>query len=600
MITPPRLWRRLKALLAAPALDQDLDEEIRFHLEMETQRRIASGEDPVRAREAARRVFGGVSRHYEDTRDARGTRPVEEFLRDLRIAGRMLATRRTFAIVSILTLAIGIGATTSLGAAVYHVLLRPYPFAEADRIVAVWQNDSRTPERGGEFAPGNFVDLATRARAFDLIAAAEPWSVDWIGPEGPERFDAALVTQDAFPIQGLRPLLGRTFRPDEFVAGSDNVVVFSEQLWRNRFGADSSLIGRSLVLDSVPRLVIGVASPEALRPYAADVFLPRVARGDEATQRRNGYWTVFGRLAPGVSVERANVELRALSAQIASEQPATNRHTEFSVVGLREAMTGNTRRSLLVLLAAVALVLLIACVNVATLQIGEAVRRRRELAIRTAIGAGRGRLVRQLLTESLLLAALGSVAGLAVAFAGVRVIRAFAPSDLWMLRTLTFDAPLVGFAASLALGCTFVIALMPVMSARRIRLSESLAAGGRSGVGLDRRRAGRALVVSEVALALVLLVGAGLLIRSLVSLMNVDRGYRTANVLATNVQAWSYYPTAAHRTEFVRQAIARLEAVPAIERAGMTSALPLSWPIGLERTRVTVEGRPVAPGDEAP
>ena len=600
MLTPSRLWRRLWALVTSRTLDDDLDEEIRFHLDMETEQRVRQGMDPASAREAARRDFGIVTHHREETRDARGTRALEELLRDLRIGSRVLLSRPTFAGVSILTLAIGIGATSALGAAVYHVLLKPYPFPEADRIVAVWQKDTRSTEPRGEFSPGNFVDLSERARSLDLIAAAEPWSVDWIGPEGPERFDAALVTRDAFPIQGLRPLLGRAFRADEFQAGNDGVVVLSEQLWRTRFGADSSLVGRTLVLDSVPRVVIGVMSDDALRPYAATLWLPKLLTARERTARQNAYWTVMARLAPNTTLEQANDELRAISRQLATEFPASNRHTEFAAERLREAMTSGARPSLLVLLGAVALVLLIACVNVATLQLGEAIRRRRELAIRTAIGAGRGRLMRQLLTESVLLAVIGAGAGLLLAAGGIAAIRGTAPADLWMLRSMRFDAIPLVLAGSLALACGLVIAATPLVMARRIRLADSLAAGGRGGISLTRRRGGRALVMAEVAIALVLLVGSGLLIRSLTSLLRVDRGFRVANVLATNVQAWSYYPTSPQRAVFVRDALQAIEAVPGVERAGMTSALPLSWPIGLERTRVTVEGQHVAPGDEAP
>jgi putative ABC transport system permease protein len=601
VLTPGRFLRRLQSLFSAGRKDEELDEELQFHLEMETAKRMHAGMDASSAREAARRDFGGVSYHRDEARDARGVRSIEDFFQDLRVGIRTISQQRTYAIVAILTLAIGIGATTALWAAVYRVLLQPYPFREAHRIVTIRQYDTRTPGSHEEFSPANYLDVKARTRSLDMLAAAEPWGVDWIGPDGPESFEAALVTADAYAIQGLTPVLGRAFQADEFQAGRDNVVMFSEELWRNRFGADSSLVGRTIVLDSVPRVLIGIMPEEALRPYDSDVWLPKIFTPDDARSRTSAYWTTIGRLAPGVSLEQASAEMRGIAAQLSSEHPATNRNTGIEVVTLREAIAGGVRKNLLVLFGAVAFVLLIACVNVASLQLGESLRRRRELAIRTAIGAGRGRLIRQLLTESLLIAAVGALAGLAIAYWGITAIRTFAPEDLWQLERLHMDGAAIAFALALALASAGAVAFMPIVAAGRIQLAESLSAGSRSGsTDRARHRASRVLVVSEVALALVLLVGAGLLLRSLSTLLRVDRGFRTDNVLVATLQAWSYYPTPESRAEFVRQAVERLSSVPGVEKVGVTSSLPLSYPIGFERTRITVEGQPVAPGDEQP
>lgn len=601
MLSPTRILRRLHALFTTRRLDDELDEEMRFHLEMETAKLINAGMDKRTAAETARREFGGVGRHRDAARDARGVRPVEDLLQDLRVGARTIAKQPTYAAVAILTLAIGIGATTALGTAVYRVLLQPYPYAEADRIVALFQTDTRAGSTRQAVASGNFLDWRARARAFDLMAAAEPYSFDWIGPAGPERFGAALVTEDWFPIQGLRPVLGRAFMKEEFVAGRDNVVLMTESLWRTRFGSDSSLIGRSLVLDSVARIVVGVMPEVAFEPYGANFWAPKIIRPDEPTTRVGGYWTVVGRLAPGVSQLRGQVELDGIARQLAAEHPPTNRNTGAMVVMLREAVTGSVRRSLLVLFGAVAFVLLIACVNVANLQLAESIRRQREMAIRTAIGAGHGRLVRQLLAESMLVAIAGAAAGLGLAHAGIGAIRAAAPSGIWQLERLSLDTPALLLALGLAVVSATVVSLMPVLAVGRIRLAEALAAGGRgSSAGRVRRRANRFLVVSEVALALVLLVGAGLLLRSLGMLVQTDRGFRTDGVLVTTLQAWSYYPTPAQRAEFVRQAMTRLETLPGVERAAMTSSLPLSWPIGREGAGVDIEGYSVAPGDEQP
>jgi predicted permease len=600
MLHPMRLLRRLRFLLTTRQLDDDLDEELRFHIEMETQKGVRAGLSEAAARESAMRAFGGVGRHREGARDARGVRPVEDFLQDVRVGLRTILKQRTYSIVAILTLAIGIGATTALWSAVYRVLLQPYPFAEADRIVVVRQQDTKTPDSQGQFAPANYLDLASRSRSFELLAAAEPYGMDWIGPEGPESFNTALVTADAFPIQGLRPLAGRSFLPEEFQPGRDNVVLLTEGLWRSRFGADPSLVGRTLVLDSVPRVVIGVMPSDALAPYGAEMWVPKVFRPEEQRARSSGYWTVMGRLAPGVSIEQASEEMHRIANQLATEYPATNRTTDISLATLREAIAGGVRKVLLVLFGAVGFVLLIACVNVANLQLAETIRRQRELAIRTAIGAGLGRLVRQLVTESILIAMLGATVGLVIAYWGIAAIRVFAPNDLWQLEHLRLDGMAFLFAISLAVFSALAASVMPVIAAGRIKLSASLSSGGRAGTGIARRRANRALVVSEVALALVLLVGAGLLLRSLSTLLKVDRGFATDGVLITTVQAWGYYTSPAQRAEFVRQAEDRLKAIPGIAKVGMTSALPLSYPIGFQRPRVSVEGHSVSASDEMP
>ncbi len=601
MLTPARLLRRLRALFATREFDNELDEELRFHIEMETANRVRNGMDEPAARATTLRDFGGTVRHRDDARDARGVRPVEDFIQDLRIGARTIARQRTYAIVAILTLAIGIGATTALGSAVYRVLLAPYPFADADRVFTLWQTDTRVPNATQPVASANFLDWKQRSRAFDRMAAAEPYSFDWVGPEGPEQFETALVTEDFFPIQGLRPVLGRAFVQEEFAPGSAHVVLLTEAVWRTRFGGDSTIVGRTLVLDTVPRVVVGVMPEDAMAPFGAEMWAPKEFQQHELTSRSGGYWQVVGRLAAGVTLEQARLEMNAIAAHLASEHPATNRNSGAAVVTLRDAIAGNARQSLLVLFGAVAFVLLIACVNVANLQLAEAIRRRRELAIRTAIGAGRGRLVRQLLTESMLVAAVGCVAALAIAYAGIIAIRTFAPSGLWQLQRLAFDASTLALALALAGVTTIAIGIMPVLAAGRIRLAESLAAGGRSGSGgRGRRQANRVLVVSEVALALVLLVGAGLLFRSLSELGRTNRGYETDGVLVATVQAWSYYPTPVRRAEFVKQALGRLGAIPGVENVGMTSSLPLAWPIGFERGRATIEGQVVAPGEELP
>jgi putative ABC transport system permease protein len=599
MLSPDRLLRRIRFFFSSRQLDDELDEEMQFHLEMAARGYIEKGLTPEQARNAARRDFGGVSHHRDESRDARGMRPVEDLLQDLRVGVRTILKQRTYAVVAILTLAIGIGATTSLWAAVYRMLIEPFPYAHADRIVVLFQNTAGSPARQ-QPAYGNYVDWKERSRSFELLGASEPFSFDWVGPDGPEQFSTALVTEDFFPLQGLRPLLGRVFLPDEFQPGRENVVVFTESLWRTRFGADSSLIGKALVLDTVPRILVGVMPDQVMRPYDSDIFAPKVMRPQERQSRTSGYWTVAGRLAPGVSLEQAQAEMNGIARQLGEEYPVTNKSSGIEIVELRDAVVGDRRSSLLVLFGAVGFVLLIACVNVANLQLAEAVRRRRELAIRTAIGAGRGRLVRQLVTESMLVGAIGAAASLVVAQFGIAAIRRFAPDGMFQLQTLQFDVSALLFALTLTALSAGVIGVLPVLATGGLRLSDALAAGGRgTAAGRASQRVNRALVVSEVALALVLLVGAGLMLRSLGALANNDKGFNSDGVLVTTVQAWGYYPTQPQRAEFVRLAVERLGALPGVERVATTSSLPLTWPIGFERARVNLEGVSLPPGDEA-
>jgi putative ABC transport system permease protein len=600
MLTPSRLLRRLRSLFSIRSRDAELNEELAFHIEMQEHEHIAAGMTPEQARATALRQFGGLARHRDASRDARGVRSVEDFWNDIRIGLRGLAKQRTYAVVAIATLAIGIGATTSLWAAVYRVLLEPFPFAEADRIVTVWETSTQVPGRTLPVSSGNFIDFKARNRSFDLIAAAEPFSFDYIGREGPEVFEVALVTADFFPIQGLRPLLGRAFAPDEFEVGRTNVVLLGETCWRVRFGADSSIVGRTLVLDSIPRVVLGVMPEDAMRPFDAEIWAPREPRPGEEQSRTGGYWNVIARLAPGISIEGANADMKRVATELATEFPATNKATGAAVVDLRDSIAGGARRSMFVLLGAVAFVLLIACANVANLQLAETVRRHREMAVRTAIGAGGGRLVRQLLAESLLVAVIGSSVALLIAYWGVAAIRTFAPADLWLLQRLELGSSSFAFAGVLTVVATLAVALPPVLAVGRLKLGEALGAGRRTGSGVQRRRANRALVVSEVALALVLMVGAGLLIRSLTTLMRENAGFDHTNVVVADVQAWSYYPKAEQRAEFVRTTTERLALLPGVQSAGMSSSLPLTWPIGMERVRVTVEGKPVAPGENVP
>lgn len=595
-----RALRRVRALLTSSARDRELNEELAFHIEMETAKNVERGFDAAQAHTLAVRKFGGVARYRDEARDARGVRALEDFVGDLRIGLRGLLRNRVYAAVAIITLGIGIGGTTAVFGAVYGVLLAPLPFTDADRVVSVWETNTRagTPQ---EVSPANFLDWRTRARSFAHLGAAEPYSLDYIGPDGPERFQTSLVTEGYFDALGVHPVLGRTFLPEEFVQGRHHVVLLSEALWRRRFGGDSGLVGRTLVLDSIPRTVVGIVPRAFTFPYDEDAWQPKIFRPDEREDRQSAYWTVVGRLHDGTTLAAAQSEMRQIGAALGREHPTTNANTGAAVVSIRETLIGRVRSALLILFGAVGFVLLIACANVASLQLVQAVRRRRELAIRSAIGAGRTRLARQLFAENVLLALFGGGVGVALAHWGLVGIRAIAPDDLPRVAELRTSPVVLAFALVMTLASSLLFGLAPMLEAGRLKLSDALTSSGRAvSAARTTRRAHNALVVSEVALALVLLVGAGLLVRSFRALMGVDRGFDARGVLVATLQTWSYYPTPTLRVAYSRDATARLAAIPGVTAAGMTSSLPLAVSIGQERAGIRIEGQPPACAGETP
>jgi putative ABC transport system permease protein len=587
--------RKLGHFVFRRRLERDLDDEMRFHLEMEEAVHLRAGSSAAEARALALKSFGGVERYKDESREVLGVRFLDALLRDIRFAIRTFSRRPGATIVTVLTLALGIGATTAIYGAVYGVLLAPLPYANSDGILTFWQHDQKVADTREEMSAPNFLDLQARSRTLLRVAAAEPFSFDYEASDGAVRFRNARVTDDFFPILGTAPMLGRTFQPRDYVPGQGRVVVLSHRLWSARFAADSGIVGRMLSLDSVPQMVIGVMPQAFDLPHREDLWSPKVFTEEERQSRAAAYYTVIGRIRPDISLEAAQRDAATIAAQLAREYPRTNANVGISIVPLPKLLLGPARNALLMLLGAVACVLLIACANVANLQLAASVRRQREFAIRSAIGAGRERLIRQLLTESLLLALLGAIAGLILAQFGIAGIRSLAPADIPRMEQLALSAPVLGFALVLTVVTALLFGLAPIVRATRLNLQENLAAdSSASTTGVHKRRLGSALVIAEVALALVLLVGAGLLGKSFASLLRIDRGFRTEGVAAATLQAWSYYPTAAARIGFVNEATRRLGSIPGVRSAGMTSSLPLSDRIGQESSALTVDGETAA------
>ncbi len=596
-----RVMHRVWALLRRNSAEMDLSDELRFHIEQETDAAIARGMSPAAARTEALRRFGGVERFKEECRDVRGVRPLEDLMQDLRHGARALRARPGFTVVAVLTLAIGIGATTAIFSAVDGVLLKPLPYADQQRIVTISLHDpdEKNPESGVSYRTA--LDLRERAASLMDVAVGEPYSRTLSTPEGPELLRTWLVSDGFFRILGTPPLLGRTFLPEEFDGTGARVVVLGHSTWQSRFGSDSGVIGRVLTLDSEPYTVVGVMPPRFGYPPERDVWAPKIFTEAELGWRGIGHLQVVARLKPGVTRESAQAGLTTIVAQLAGDFPPDDAEAVVTAMPIEERIVGQSRPALLVLLGAVAIVLLIACMNVANLMLARSIERAPELALRTALGAGRGRLVRQLVTESSLLALLGAVGGLLFAYWGVEAIRALSPANLPRVDEMQIDARALAFTLGVALVTPILFGLLPALRAASPNLGREIGEQGRR--SSPSRRGGRlrgALVVSEVMFAVVLLVSAGLLMRSFVALLQVDRGFQTEGVLAVRAFVWEWYGTPDARAEFARAAIERFEAIPGVRVAGVGSALPLSESTGPERAVVTIEGQAPPPADETP
>jgi putative ABC transport system permease protein len=520
---------------------------------------------------------------------------VETLGRDLRFALRACRQRPGFTLVIILTLALGLGANTAIFSVVKAVLLAPLPYPEPDRLAFVWGRSASGSEEGVSFP--DFLELRENNRTFSGLALLRSQSVNLTGGDSPERVTGTFTTASLFEtVLAAKAASGRTFTADETEAGSPApVAVISHGLWQRRFGADPATVGRTLTLNGIIFKVIGVL-PRHFELmlvgglWSTDVFLPLPYypnRGGLTRDDRSLY--ALGRLSPGTSVEKADADLGVVMRRLASELPATNASLGVHVVPLREVVVGDARPSLLVLQGAVGLVLLIACANVANLLLARATDRRREIALRAALGADRGRLLRQLLTESVLLAVLGGALGTALGLWGVKSLVAFAPEGLPVSTPIAVDRSVLVLSALLSLVTGVILGLVPALSALRGDLGASLKEGGRNVTG-GGRRLREMLVVSEMALSLVMLIGAGLLVQSLRKMQTLDPGFRQDHVLTLSFRLPpTRYAEGEPVAAFFREAIAGIRAVPGVESAALVRAVPLSGNYGT--TGYEVEGR---------
>jgi len=533
---------------------------------------------------------------------------MDTLLRDVRYLMRSLRTSPGFSAVIILTVAVAVAASTALFSVVNPLLLRAEPFADPGRLVALWESPpstdgGRAPGKN-EVSPGTFGDWAAEGAVFERVAAVATWRPNLTGDGDPVRLEAMAVSRDFFQTLGTRPLIGRVFLPEESTTGKNGVVVLSSAFWQERFAGDSSIVGRDLSLNGRPYTVVGVM-PDRFQlryplPQASDLWRPMVLEGETAANRRAHYLYVFGRLRRDVSVERAQSALSALAARRASDFPATNRGWGARVIPLREDIASDVRPLLVIGSASVGLVLLIACANVANLLLARGATRSREVAVRTALGASRRRIVRQLATESIVLALIGAAVGLPLARALVATIVRFGPVAIQVNEEIALDGRAVLFAVLLAVVTGVVFGLAPAMFAARTSAGDALREGGRrvsSGPAGARTR--DALVALEVALAVMLLIGAGLTMLSFSRLVRVDPGFNASNALTFELGLpAATYATRERVARGHMQLVERLRALPGVIDAGASTHVPLAG--GNMTTSVEVDGRPIVPPARPP
>jgi putative ABC transport system permease protein len=503
-----------------------------------------------------------------------------DIVKDLRYGLRSLMKRPGSTLVALVTLALGIGVNTAIFSAVDSILLRPLPFKDPERLVSVWERGLKQGINQNEVAPANFFDLRTQSQAFEGIGAHGPQDTNLTGDGEPERLNGELVTANVFSILGIEPALGRTFSPNEDQLGQHHVVVLSERLWQRRFNADPSIVNRNITLNGESFTVVGVMPRGFFFPEReTELWIPWAMEPEQASGRGDHYLRLIARLKPGTTLKQANAEVESIAGRLSAEYPKTNEGLTFIVNSLHQDYAGDLRSPILILFAAVGLVLLIACANVANLLLAQATIRRREIAIRMALGARRWTIVRQLLVESLLLAGAGGLLGVLGAVWGVEALGKLLPESLSKLQNVSIDARVFLFTLGVSLLTAVVFGGVPALLAARAKPGETLSDVARDMAGgVSGRHVRRLLVVSEVALAVVLLVGAGLLIRSFQILRQVDTGFTTENLLTMRmVLPMPKYAKPEARRAFYDEMLRRVKELPGVESAGMITFLPLSF-----------------------
>jgi putative ABC transport system permease protein len=595
-----RLTIGFRALIFRSRMETELRDELSFHLEREREENIARGMDPEDARLAALRSFGGVEQMTEQCRDERGIHALEAIRQDLRYALRMLSKNPGFTLIAVLMLGLGIGANTAIFSVVNGVLFNPLPFAESGRLMDL--NEIRRDMADGATSYPNFVDWRSQQTLFDRLAVYRETTFTLLSHDEPTHLRALVASADLFPVLKAEPVLGRNFLPEEDNAGS-HLVILSHSAWQKRFASDQNIVGKALMLSGKSFTVVGVMPSGFTFPIQAtpvDIWTTVAVDAESSDdhgiiteQRGHREWGVIARLKQDATVQQAQLEMNTIEARLTSQYPDVFANHRIELKPYKEKLVGNVKPALLTLFVAVSFLLLITCANVANLLVARAVTRQKEMAVRAALGATRGRIVRQLLTESMLLALIGGALGILLAFWGTDLLKSLSPEGLPRVGEIGVNGTVLAFTMLISLLTGIIFGLAPALRASRIELNDTLKNGGRnSSESHGRIHTRSVLVVVEVALALMLLAGAGLLISSFLRLQEVNPGFDSRNVLTMMVDPPdTRYRTSQQLIDFHRQLVDRAQRVPGVRAAAIVYPLPLSGDDA--GTTLEVEGKPI-------
>ncbi len=572
----------VRNLFRRERVESELDLEVRSYAELVEEENMAKGMSPEEARRAARMEMGGTEQIKEEVRGARAGVWIETVWQDLRSGARMLRKNPGFAATAILTLALGMGANTAIFSVVRAVLLSSLPYHEPDRLVKIWGQLTGEGLPKNSFSDPEFFELAETNQSFEQVAAYYTNSSANLGGDSTEaqRVTRGLANWTLFPLLGVQPILGRTFSAEEDQPGHDQVAVISYGLWLSFFAGDPNVAGRTMRMNNRPYSVIGVL-PEGFNFGANNqVWIPLALDRNHPGNRGSHSWSVIGRLKSGITLAQASADMTRFAEQLAREYPAFYRQSSgwgVFIVPLREELVAQIRPALLILMAAVAIVLLIACANIANLMLARSLAREKEMAVRASLGAGHGRMLRQLLTESLLLSLIGSAVGLAFGEAGMTAIRGLHADILPRVGKVELDSTVLWFSLAVAVFTGLLFGLAPAIHISRPRLHDAIKEGGRQGAGGRRgQRMRDVLVISEIAFSLLLVIGAGLTIRSFYLLLRVDPGFHTDHILTMRMTLpATTYPNGSAVPQFFHQVLERIRAMPGVESAGAISQLPM-------------------------
>ena len=603
------LRKRLSRLGLEPAHEAEVVEELAQHLDDVYQRSLKNGMTEAEAKSAALQELATDDLLQKEMRRSQTmfkepavagapTNPnlFADLLHDLRYAARLQRKNPGFTIVAVIALALGIGANTAIFSVVNTVLLRPLPYKDPERLVMVWEEATKQGYPRDTPAAANFVDWRDQNQVFEGMAAFADESFNLTGAGEPERLEGRRVSANLFPLLGVDPQIGRVFTAAEDQPGAQRVVLLSYSLWQGRFGGEPGIVGKSLTLNGESYIVVGVMPARFQFPSSDDqAWVPIAFTQQEAANRDRHYLQVVARLKPGVSLAQGQSEMSTIAARLQQQYPQNNADLGANVQLLHEHLVGDIKPALLILLGAVGLVLLIACANVANLLLARAAVRQKEIAVRVALGARRWRLIRQFLTESVLLSTLGGLVGLAIAYGGLVLLKAFIPENISQAREISMDLKVLGFTFLVSVATGLIFGLAPAVQAARFNQIDTLKEGGRdAATGGSGKRLRGLLVVAEVAISLVLLIGAGLLINSFLRLRNVDPGFRADNLLTMKiVLPQPKYEEMERRSAFYTDLIQRVQSLAGVRSAAVTTNLPLyrqGNSIG-----IGIEGQPAPP-----